>query len=133
MHRSTKPVESRFSVLRESGGRPWTCIIGREGATRLRYHKGTGERFARVRMVPLRINDAFRGRSIEGPDSAQRNDIAVIIRDPSHPPIALIPRQRNRNTHSSFLLTHTRFLTFLPCLKYRSFRASYFACPNNIK
>lgn len=104
MHRSIYQAgRDRFSVLHESGGRPWTCIIetsgvkGRHGCVIIRVQGKDSRAYG---MVPLRINDAFRGRSIEGPDSAQWNDIAVIIRDPSHPPIALIPR--NRNTRSSF-------------------------------
>lgn len=97
-------------------------VKGRRGCLIIRVQ---GKDSRAYRMVPLRINDAFRGRSIEGPDSAQWNDIAVIIRDSSHPPIALIP---TKSKHSLFvLLTHTRWVPYIfPCSKYRSFQASYF-------
>lgn len=81
MHRSIcqAGVEIASSLSRvkvaEDRGHVSSGDVGREGATRLRYHKSTGVKDSRAHgMVLLRINDAFRGRSIEqaGPGAQER-------------------------------------------------------------
>lgn len=137
MHRSI--YQAGRAVLHESGGRLWTCIIetsgakGRRGCVVIRVR---GRDSRAYRMVPLRINDAFRGRSIEGLDSAQRNDIAVIIREVS--PSGRSHSAATESKHSAhtlrFINTHSVGFLYFPLfevLQLSSFL--YFARLNNIQ
>lgn len=79
-------------------------------------------------MVPLGINDAFRGRSIEGLDNTKWNDIAVIIREVS-------PSGRSHSTateskHSAhtlrFINTHSVGFLFFPVRSIVAFKLFIF-------
>jgi len=123
----------RDRVLHESGGKLWTCIIETSGAKgrccviiRVR-----GRDSRAYRIVPLRINDAFRGRSIEGLDNTQWNDIAVIIREvsPSGRSHSAATESKHLAHTLRFINTHSVGFLFFPIRSIVAFKLFIF-CPS---